>query len=275
MASSSFVPSLMVAAMLASAQAAIAQNDSATIHVYGPGGPAPAMTECANTFSSLSGTNVVVTFGPTSQWMQAALSNADLFYSGSENMMTDFTSMFSGQIDQATIDPIYVRTAIIMVHPGNPKNIKDFDDLLRPGVTVMIVQGSGQTGLWEDIAGRTGELAIIRALRGNIVAFEPDTTTAHGVWNGPNPPDAWIALASEHGAHPDESEAITLQKNLLIIRDAGIVLTEAGESNQLATMFYNFVRSSAGAAIFKRWGWCPLHCTARDDGSNRRNQREN
>jgi len=265
MASSSFVPSLMVAAMLASAQAAIAQNDSATIHVYGPGGPAPAMTECANTFSSLSGTNVVVTFGPTSQWMQAALSNADLFYSGSENMMTDFTSMFSGLIDQATIDPIYVRSAIIMVHPGNPKRIKDFYDLLRPAVTIMIVQGSGQTGLWEDIAGRTGDVAVIRALRRNIVAFEPDTATAHAVWNAPNAPDAWIALASEHGAHPDESEAIKLQRNLLIIRDAGIALTKAGESKPLANMFYDFVRSPAGAAIFKRWGWCPLHCTARDE----------
>ena len=264
MASSSFVLSLMVAATLASAQAAIAQNDAATIHVYGPNGPAPAMTECANTFSALSDANVIVTSGPTSQWMQAASRDADLFYSGSENMMTDFTSMFSAQIDQATIDPIYVRTAVIMVHPGNPKRIKDFDDLLRPGVTVMIVQGSGQTGLWEDIAGRAGDVAIIRALRRNIVAFEPDTTTAHGVWNGPNPPDAWIALASEHGAHPDESEVIKLQRNLLIIRDAGIALTKAGESKQLAKMFYDFVHSSTGAAIFKRWGWCPLHCTARD-----------
>ena len=264
MVSSSSVLSLVVAVMLAWDQAAIAQN-ATTINVYGPGGPSPAMTECANTFSGLSGANVVVTFGPTSQWMQAALSNADLFYSGSENMMTDFTSMFSGQIDQATVDPIYVRTAIIMVHPGNPKRIEDFYDLLRPGVTVMIVQGSGQTGLWEDIAGRTGDVAIIRALRRNIVAFEPDTATAHGVWNAPNPPDAWIALASEHGAHPDESEAIKLQRNLLIIRDAGIALTVAGESKPLATMFHDFVRSPAGAAIFKRWGWCPLHCTARDE----------
>ena len=78
MASSSFALSLMVAVMLASAQAASAQNDTATIHVYGPGGPAPAMMECANTFSALSGANVVVTSGPTSQWMQAAMGDADL-----------------------------------------------------------------------------------------------------------------------------------------------------------------------------------------------------
>jgi accessory colonization factor AcfC len=265
----------MVAAMLASGQAAVAQNDAATIHVYGPGGPAPAMTECAKTFSTLSGANVVVTSGPTSQWIQAAKTNADLFYSGSENMMTDFTSLFSGQIDPVTIDPIYVRSAIIMAHPGNPKNIKDFEDLLRPGVTVMIVQGSGQTGLWEDIAGRTSDVAIIRALRSNIVAFEPDTATAHAVWNGPNPPDAWIALASEHGAHPDESEAIPLRLNLLIIRDAGIALTQVGESKQLAVKFYDFVRSPAGAAIFMRWGWCPVYCTAPDEDSSLNNQKEN
>jgi accessory colonization factor AcfC len=193
--------------------------------------------------------------------MNAALGDADLFYSGSENMMTDFTSMFSEQIDEATIDPVYVRAATILVHPGNPKRIRDFDDLLRQGVSVMIVQGSGQTGLWEDIAGRTGDVAIIRALRRNIVAFEPDTATAHQVWNAPNPPDAWIALASEHGAHPDESEAIKLQRNLAIPRDAGIALTKAGDSKPVARAFYDFVRSPAGAAIFKRWDWCPLRCT--------------
>jgi accessory colonization factor AcfC len=49
MASSSSVLSLVVAAMLAWGQAAIAQN-ATTINVYGPGGPSPAMTECANTF---------------------------------------------------------------------------------------------------------------------------------------------------------------------------------------------------------------------------------
>jgi accessory colonization factor AcfC len=85
-----------------------------------------------------------------------------------------------------------------MAHPGNPKEIKEFDDLLRPGVTVMIVQGAGR-----PVSGR-----ILLAVR-NIVAVEPDTATAHGVWNAPNPPDAWIALASEHAARPDESEAIT------------------------------------------------------------------
>jgi len=238
------------------AGATAAAQDALTVHVYGPGGPGPAMTDCAQTFSARYGANVIVTAGPTSRWQDAAESNADIFYSGSENMMTDFVNQFGAQIDQATIDPLYVRVATILVHPGNPLKIKRFVDLTRPGVRIMIVQGSGQTGLWEDIAGRFGDVAIIRALRRNIVAFEPDTATAHQVWNSPGAPDAWIALYSEHGANPTESDAIRLEPGLEIVRDAGIALTIAGEANPLAMRFYQFVHSPEGLAIFKRWGWC-------------------
>ena len=242
----------------------VAAQDALTVHVYGPGGPGPAMTDCAQTFSARYGVNVMVTAGPTSGWQDAAKTNADIFYSGSENMMTDFVSEFGAQIDESTIDPLYVRVATVLVHPGNPLRIKRFLDLTRPGIRVMIVQGSGQTGLWEDIAGRFGDVATIRALRRNIVAFEPDTATAHNVWNSPGAPDAWIALYSEHGANPTESDAIRLEPGLEIVRDAGIALTIAGESKPVAVLFYKFVHSDEGLAIFKRWGWC-LRCFHGDE----------
>ena len=171
-------------------------------------------------------------------------------------MMTDFVNQFGAQIDQATIDPLFVRVATILVHPGNPLKIKRFVDLTRPGVRVMIVQVWGQTSLWEDIADRFGGVAIIRALRRNIVAFEPDTATAHQVWNSPCAPDAWIALYSEHGANPTESDAIRLEPGLEIVRDADIALTIAGKSKPVAVLFDKFVHSGEGFAIFKRWGWC-------------------
>ena len=231
-------------------------QDAMTVHVYGPGGPGPAMTDCAQTFGARYGVNVVVTAGPTANWQAAAMQNADVFYSGAENMMTDFVSAFGAEIEEATIDPLYVRVATILVHPGNPLKIKRFLDLTRPGVRVMIVQGSGQTGLWEDIAGRFGDVATIRALRRNIVALEPDTATARQVWNSPGAPDAWIALYSEHGANPTQSDAIWLEPGLEIARDTGIALTIAGETKPVAVLFYKFVHSAEGRAIFERWGWC-------------------
>jgi accessory colonization factor AcfC len=51
------------------------------------------------------------------------------------------------------------------------------------------------------------------------------------------------------------SDAIELEPNLAIVRDAGIALTKAGDSKPLAKLFYDFVRSPEGLVIFKRWGW--------------------
>jgi accessory colonization factor AcfC len=68
--------------------------------------------------------------------------DADMFYSGAENMMTDFVQTFATQIDVTIVEPVYVRSATIMVHKGIPLKIEHVGDLLRPGVRVMVVQGS-------------------------------------------------------------------------------------------------------------------------------------
>src|SRR3546814_1970160 len=78
-------------------------------------------------------------------------------FSGAENMMTDFVKAMNGAIDEKTIDPLYRRASNILVRPGNPHHIGGLRDLLRPGFKVMVVQGAGQTGLWEDMAGRRSE----------------------------------------------------------------------------------------------------------------------
>ena len=73
----------------------------------------------------------------------------------------------------------------ILVRPGNPKRIRGFQDLLIPGVKVLTVAGAGQTGLWEDVAGRTGDIRMVRALRKNIV-FPEAANSAAAKSNGPS-----------------------------------------------------------------------------------------
>jgi len=119
----------VAAVTLCCAAAPAAAQDALTVHVYGPGGPGPAMTDSAQTFNARYGANVIVTAGPTANWQDAAMQDADIFYSGAENMMTDFVSEFGAQIDESTIDPLYVRVATILVHPGNPLKIKRLLDL--------------------------------------------------------------------------------------------------------------------------------------------------
>ena len=76
----------------------LSMDTIAAINVYGPGGPAPAMHEAAKQFKNKTGIDVHVTAGPTSQWADKAKLDADVIYSGSEAMMSDFESVFAEKI---------------------------------------------------------------------------------------------------------------------------------------------------------------------------------
>jgi accessory colonization factor AcfC len=169
----------LAAAPIAVLDAQGAPAPAETLHVYGPGGPLPAMREAAAAFGRRRGVVVEVTAGPTAQWLDRARRDADVIFSGSEHMMTDFVGQLkasdSTAIDESTITPLYLRPAAILVRKGNPRRIRRFEDLLNPGVKVLVVQGAGQTGMWEDVAGRTGDIEVVRAFRRNIAAFAPNS----------------------------------------------------------------------------------------------------
>ena len=128
------------------------------INVHGPGGPAPATQEAAKTFGAAHRVTVNVTAGPTPQWVDKARQDGDVIFGGAENMMSDFAKLLPDAFDLHAAQPLYLRAVAILVRPGNPKGIRGFRDLLVPGIKVLTVAGAGQTGLWEDVAGRTGDI---------------------------------------------------------------------------------------------------------------------
>lgn len=230
-----------------------------TLHVYGPGGPLPAMKEAAAAFSQRKGVAVEVVGGPTPQWLEQAKSDADIIFSGAEHMMTDFIGQLkdapAGKIDVATVDPLYIRPSAILVRPGNPKRIRRFEDLLKPGLKVLAVQGAGQTGMWEDMAGRTGDISIVRALRRNIGAVAPNSGEAKKIWMDDESYDAWLIWNIWQVANPTLADAVPVAPRWRIYRDCGTALTTRGRDKALAREFLQFLRSREGARIFARWGW--------------------
>jgi accessory colonization factor AcfC len=78
------VPSLMAQ------QAISVEKGAIVLKAYGPGGPAPAMREAAKVFGTRKGITVEITAGPTPAWKDQAMKDAELIFSGSEYMMTDF-----------------------------------------------------------------------------------------------------------------------------------------------------------------------------------------
>lgn len=250
---------LIGALLLSFGSAAMAE----TLHVYGPGGPAPAMKEAAAAYQARTGTKVRVVAGPTKDWIESAKQDADLIYSGSEAMMTDLVAAMDGRLQQSTIEPLYLRVSNILVRPGNPRGIGGLGDLLKPGLRVLVVQGAGQTGLWEDMAGRAGDIATVRALRSNIVTFATTSADAKKAWIDDPSIDAWLIWGIWQKANPTLADAVDVEEKYRIYRDAGAGLTARGLGNPDAARFLSFLSSRAGAAIFEKWGWITSRPSAR------------
>jgi accessory colonization factor AcfC len=214
------------------------------------------MKEAAKRFGALHNIEVNVTAGPTGQWVMQAKQDADVIFSGAENMMSDFAKALPGAFDLKDAEPLYLRPAAILVRPGNPKRISGFRDLLTPGVKVMAVAGAGQTGLWEDVAGRTGDIAVVRAFRKNLLLPEAaNSAEARQRWIQQPDIDAWLIWNIWQVSNPDLAQLVEMDEPFRIYRDAGVVITGRGAAEPQAKAFVDYLQSPAGQAIFAKWGW--------------------
>jgi accessory colonization factor AcfC len=226
-----------------------------TLFVYGPGGPAPAMKEAAAAFEKMSGNKVQVTAGPTPQWLDKAKTDADVIFSGSETMMTDFVAAMDGRINASEVSPLYLRPMSILVRPGNPKHITGLKDVLASGVKILVVNGAGQNGAWEDVAGRKGDIATVRAMRKNIVGYAKNSAEARQQWTGNPDIDVWLIWNIWQVSSPSLAEVVPIEPEYAVYRDTGVVTTSKGKGSPQAQNFIDFLASPEGARIFKKWGW--------------------
>jgi len=213
------------------------------------------MKEAAAEFGKLYNVTVEVTAGPTGNWLNKAKEDADLIFSGAEYMMTDFIKAMEGRIDESTVESLYLRPSAILVRPGNPKGIKKFEDLLKPGLKVLVVQGAGQAALWEDMAGRKGDIRTVRALRKNIVTYAANSAEARKAWIENATLDAWIIWNIWQIANKELADLVPVSKEYRIYRDCGIALTQQGKDKESARKFIAFLKSKTGRQIFAKWGW--------------------
>lgn len=226
------------------------------LHVYGPGGPAPAMKAAAEAFGKTHGVEVRVSAGPTEQWAEQASADADLIYSGSEHMMGAFATRLPGLFELADARPLYLRPSAILVRPGNPKRIRGLRDLLKPGMRILVVSGAGQTGLWEDVSGRLGDIDTVRAFRANIAFPEAgNSAQAKQRWQDDTSLDAWLIWNIWQHANPQLADVVAIEPRYRIHRDCGIVVTRHGAGKPQARAFAEFLESPEARAIFAEHGW--------------------
>jgi accessory colonization factor AcfC len=167
-------------------------------------------------------------------------------YAGESRLVTE------GVIIQETRTSLYERGSGILVRPGNPLNIQKFEDLAKPGVRILVVQGAGQTGMWEDMASFAG---LVPEIRANIFVIAGDGADAIQKWNTVSTLDAWITYESWGYRLPDTTDLITVKEKLKVYRGTPIAITNSTDERETAQAFLQFLLTSEAHEIFIRWGW--------------------
>lgn len=230
-----------------------AQTD--TVYIYGPGGPYPAINEVAKIYGQNNNEIIKVTKGPLKKWQEQAKIKADIIYSGAEFMMTNFIHVFNEEIITSSITPLYLRKSGLLVRTGNPKKIKSLNDMAKPGVKILVVHGAGLTGVWEDMAGKSQDIELLKKIRKNIVLFADNSGAAKREWIRNNEIDVWITWNIWQISNPQLADFVPLKKQYTIYRDFGIALTKKGKENKAARELFNYLKSKKLKPIFEKWGW--------------------
>lgn len=223
-----------------------------SLHVYGPGGPMDPMKECANLYEQKTAVKVEVTAGPEKTWIDLAEVNADVIFGGAEYMLTQFDLDHKGFLLPGSRVELYDRAVGIFVRPGNPKHIHDIADLAKPGVHLLDVNGAGQTGLWEDLAGRKG---LIPAISSNITASVANSAEGVEKWSTWPQLDAWINYESWAKSLTGKAELVRLPESERLYRGTPAAITSRSASQDQARLFLTFLQSPQAHAIFVKWGW--------------------
>ncbi|QUW23860.1 substrate-binding domain-containing protein [Sporosarcina sp. Marseille-Q4063] len=237
---------------MASEKGVKSKKDNNIVYVYGPGGPFGPMEELAKRFSKGQGIQVQVVAGPEGKWIENAKQNGDIIYGGSSYMLRNFSFAHPKLLSEDSWVELYSRPAGILVRKGNPKNIQTFADLTKENVRIVDVNGAGQLGLWEDLAGRKG---LIPDIQQNIAVSVKTSAEAIELWKLDSTIDAWITYESWHYRLQNETDLVKFSEEDKLYRGTPAALTLKGQNKKMAEKFLTYLQTEEAHKVFQKWGW--------------------
>jgi sulfate transport system substrate-binding protein len=158
---------------------------------------------------------------------------------------------------------------VFVVRPGNPKGIKTWADLVKPGVQIDVpLPFTSGSGRWAALAAYGAQLELkktpdqakqyVKDLYKNVVA-QPNS--ARDALNAFAAGTGDVLLTYESEAIGGLQRGVPLQYvipgNTILVQEPMAVLTPSGQP-QLAQAFVDFARSDAGQDLWARRGFRPV-----------------
>ena len=258
---------LLITVVLLIAFTGCSGTESKSITAFVGSASKPPMEEAAQAFQEKTGIQVYLNFGGSGALLsQIELSRSgDLYIPGSPDYMVKAEN--KNFIDSSTIKEIAHLIPVIAVQHGNPQNIQSLADLARPGIEVGI--GNPQAvcvGLYaieildyNHVLEEVGKNIIVQAKSCD------DTATLISLKSV----DAVIGWDVFHHWDPDNIDVVYLPPEQLprIAYIPGAVLKFA-EDVDSARKFLDFLVSSEGQAIFRKWGYITTEDEAKQFAPN-------
>lgn len=249
-----------------------------TIHIVGFAVPEAANKNIASEFTKTpegEGVAFQTSYGPSGDQSRAVAAGLKADYVHF-SVPTDVTRLVDEGLvaddwDAGENKGVVSRSVVVFgVRDGNPKNIKTWDDLVKPGVEIVTPNpASSGAARWNALAaygqvisdGGTEEEATdyVNKFFKNVVSLPSsgrDATTAFLGGTG----DVLMAYENEAilAAQNDEGFEYVLPDTSLLIENAGAILEDASEPSQA---WLDFVLSDEGQKQFALTGFRPI----RDD----------
>ncbi|MBR9844218.1 MAG: extracellular solute-binding protein [Rhodobacteraceae bacterium] len=226
------------------------------VKLYGAGGPHTAFRKVADRWQANTGQSIEIIAGPEVTWSSKAQSDADILWGTSEQSMTAFLETYK-TFSSDQVEPIYIRPTIIAVKEGNPKGITGFEDLLKPGMKIIVTEGAGVantsgTGAWEDVAGRLGRLSDVAAFRKNIVVFAKGSGASFRAFQAEDA-DAWITWPNWPFTKHDVLDKVAIAADRTVWRDVNVALSP--DADPAAQAFLDYLLTPEAQMIMKTEGW--------------------
>src|SRR5262245_27204988 len=158
---------------------------------------------------------------------------------------------------------------VFVVRDGNPKHIKTWNDLIRPGVQIVTPNPFTSGGArWNIMAaygswrkqGKTDKQAQSNLLKlwKNVVVQD---TSARAALNTFNSGKGDVMLAYENEAYFSRMQGLDLQwvipKTTILIENP-IAVTKTSENKNVANGFLRFLRTPAAQQVFADYGYRPV-----------------
>jgi molybdate transport system substrate-binding protein len=258
-----------LAALLFQAAIGCAGKEEKSITVFAAANSKAAIEEAGSTFEEKTGIIVYLNFGGSGTLLsQMSLSKSgDVYIPASPDYITKAGSANVIYPD-SEVRLAYLIPAIL-VQNDNPDNIKSLADLARPGLKIAISDPKTvPAGLYAyEIMDYNG---LLKDIGNNIVTYGEnyDKTTSYVILKSVDASIGWDILARQQ---PDVLDAVYLLPEQLprVSYMSGAVSTYTLDRDS-AQDFLDFLVSSAGQDIFKKWGYITTERDARNFAPNAR-----